>query len=61
MGLISLVLVLAIVGFIVWLIVAYIPMPPPFKIVIYVIVAVVLLLFLMRVLGVADIPVPRIR
>jgi predicted membrane channel-forming protein YqfA (hemolysin III family) len=53
---ISLIIVLALVGFIVYLITTYIPMPPVFKTVIYVIVAIVLILYLMRVLGIADVP-----
>lgn len=57
MGLIELVLVLAVVGFIVWLITTKIPMNDTFKIVIYVVVAIVLVLFLMRVFGFHDIPV----
>ena len=57
---IALILVLALVGFLVYLITTYIPMPQPFKLVIYVIVAVVLILYLMRVFGIADIPVPRV-
>ncbi len=56
---IELILVLALVGFIVFLITKYIPMPEPFKMVIYVIVAVVLILYVMRVLNIADIPLPR--
>ena len=53
---ISLILTLALVGLIVYLITTYIPMPAIFKTVIYVIVAVVLIIYLMRVLGIADIP-----
>ena len=57
MGLIGLILVLALVGFIVYLITTYIPMPQPIKLTIYVIVAVVLIFYLMRVFGIADIPI----
>lgn len=57
MGLITLVLLLALVGFIVWAVTTYIPMPQPFKIGIYVLVVVVLVLYLMRVLGIPDIPI----
>lgn len=53
---ITLILTLALVGFVVWAITTYIPMPPLFKTVIIVIVAVLLLLYVMRVLGIADIP-----
>jgi len=53
---ITLILTLAVVGFLVWLIVTYIPMPDIFKKVIIVIVAIVLILYVLRLLGVADIP-----
>lgn len=56
---IELILTLALVGFIVWLIITYIPMPQPFKTIIIVIVAVFLILYVMRVLGIGDIPLPR--
>lgn len=58
---ITLVLVLALLGFIVYLITTYIPMPPVFKTAIYVIVAIVVILYVMRVLGIGDIPIPRVR
>jgi predicted membrane channel-forming protein YqfA (hemolysin III family) len=54
---IALIITLALVGLIVYLITTYIPMPPIFKTVIYVIVAVVLILYLMKVLGIGDIPI----
>lgn len=50
-GLVHLILVIALVGLIVWLIVTYIPMPPIFKTVIYVICAIALILFLLRYVG----------
>jgi len=56
---ISLILTLAVVGFILYLIETYIPMPQPFKYVIYVVVVIVLILYLMRVFGIADIPIGR--
>lgn len=54
-----LILTLAIIGFVVYLITTYVPMPPIFKTIIYVIVAIILILYLMRVFGIADIPIPR--
>jgi hypothetical protein len=48
MDLIILVLGIALVGFIVWGITTYIPMPPIFKTIIYILCAVVLLLFVIR-------------
>jgi predicted membrane channel-forming protein YqfA (hemolysin III family) len=58
---VMLILTLALIGFVVYLITTYIPMPAPFKTVIYVIVAVVLILYLMSVFGISDIPIPRAR
>ncbi len=57
----SLILTLAVVGFIVYLIVTYIPMPDAFKSVIIAIVVICLLIWLLGVLGVADLPVPKLR
>lgn len=58
---IGLVLTLALLGLIVYLITTYIPMPSIFKTAIYVIVAVVLILYLMRVFGISDVPIPSLR
>jgi hypothetical protein len=58
---ISLIFTLALIGLIVYLITTYIPMPAIFQTIIYVIVAVVLIIYLMRVFGIGDIPVPHIR
>jgi hypothetical protein len=57
---IQLILLLALVGFIVFLLTTYIPMPPIFKTCIYVLVAVCLLLYLLQVFGVGDVPLPRL-
>ena len=59
MGLIELILILAVVGFILWLITSYIPMPAPFKTVIIVIVVIVLCIWLLRIAGIGDIPLRR--
>lgn len=61
MSLITLVLVLAIVGFLLWLIVTYIPMPEPFKKVIVVVVVIVLVLYLLQLFGIVGPSVPRLR
>jgi hypothetical protein len=55
-----LLLVLVIVGVCLYLVESYIPMSPPIKTVIRVVVVIVLILFLLRVFGVADMPVPRL-
>ena len=57
---ISLILGLALVGFVVWLIVTYIPMADPIKKVIIVIVVVVMVLYVMRMLGIGDMPLPKL-
>lgn len=51
MDLIMLVLVLAIIGFLVWLITTKIPMDPMFKLAIQIIVVVVIILYLIRRFG----------
>jgi len=48
MDLIMLVLVLALVGFLVYLITTYIPMPPVFKTAIQIVVVVAVILYLIR-------------
>lgn len=61
MPLISLILMLAIVGFLLWLIITYIPMPDPFKKVIIVIVVIVLVVYLLQLLGVVGPTVGHLR
>lgn len=53
---IGLILTLAVVGFIVWLIVTYIPMHAPVKTAIIVIAVILMILYVMRMLGIVDIP-----
>lgn len=53
---ISLILLLAITGFIVYLVTTYIPMPDVFKKVIIVVVVVVLLLYVLKLFGFQDVP-----
>jgi hypothetical protein len=48
MDLIMLILVLALVGFLVYLIITHIPMPPIFKVAIQIIVVVAIILFLIQ-------------
>jgi preprotein translocase subunit SecE len=47
-SLLTVLLVLAVFGLIVWLIVTYIPMPPPFKTVIVAVAAIVLIIWLVQ-------------
>lgn len=58
---IGLILTLAIIGFIVWLIVTYIPMPQVMKTAICVIVAICVIIYLLQVFGFTDLPVPRVK
>ncbi len=58
---IGLILTLALVGFLVWAIVTYIPMPDIFKKVIIIIVVVAMILWLLSIFGFTDIPVPHYR
>ena len=54
---ITLILMLALVGFLVYLIITYVPMPDIFKTAIVVIAVVVVILYLVRLFNV-DIPMP---
>lgn len=56
-GLLHTVLVIAVIGLIVWAITTWIPMPPMFKQIIYVVCAIFLILWLLRAVGVADIQI----
>lgn len=58
---IELLLVLVICGVALYLIEQYVPMSPPIKVVLRVIVVILLVLFLLRAFGIADIAVPRFR
>jgi len=55
---ISLIVALALVGFVVWVLTTQVPMPSIFKTGIWVITAVCVLFYLMRVLHIGDIPLP---
>ena len=55
---ISLVITLALVGFVVWAVTTYVPMPEAFRKAIVVVVVVLLVLYLIQVLGL-DVPLPR--
>ena len=58
---IELLIVLVIVGVCLYLIENFVPMSPPIKTVLRVVVVLLLVLFLLRAFGVADLPVPRLR
>jgi hypothetical protein len=58
MDLITFAITVALVGFVVWLLVTYVPMPPPIRTALVVIVALVLVLWAVRVfVG----PIPSVR
>jgi predicted membrane channel-forming protein YqfA (hemolysin III family) len=56
---ISLILGIALIGLVVYLITTFIPMPAPFKTIIYVIAVVILVLYLVQAFGFVDLPLPR--
>jgi len=58
---IQLFLMIAVVGFIVWLITTYIPMPPPFKTGIVVLSVIIVLLYVLYALGFSDVPIRPLR
>jgi hypothetical protein len=60
MDLISLVLYLAVAGFLVWLIVTYIPMPDPIKQTIIVLVVICMVVLIIRILLPGVFTVPRL-
>lgn len=53
MDLIALVLVLALIGFVIWILTTYIPMPPPIKTAIIVVTAIVMVIWLLGRIGLA--------
>lgn len=56
----ELILMLALIGFVVYLVITYIPMPEPFKMGIIVIVVIVLVIYLVKMFGL-DFPLPSRR
>jgi len=60
---IGLILTLALIGLCLYLIETYIPMAPPFKLLIRIVVVVLVILWLINVFGLAryDLPLPHLR
>ncbi len=54
---ITLILTIALLGFLVWLVITYIPMPEIFKKAIVVLVVILIVLYLVRLFG-FDLPIP---
>ena len=57
MDIITFIIVLALVGLLLWLVVTYVPMPQPYRTAVIVLVVILIIVWALRVLGVA---VPRI-
>lgn len=57
----TLILGLALTGFLTYLVTTYIPMPDIFKKLIVVVVVIALIVFLLQLFGLANMPVPRLR
>ncbi len=60
MNLITLILELGLVGFILWLVTTYIPMPDVFKKTITVVIVVALILWVLNILGVGNVAIPTL-
>lgn len=58
---IGLLIVIVILGVILYLIENYVPMSPPIKTLLRVVVVLIIVLWLLQVLGVYDLPVTRLR
>lgn len=57
---ITLILVLAVIGFLAYLVTTYIPMEPVIKTTLVVIVVICMVVYVLKMLGVGDIPVPKL-
>ena len=57
----TLIITLALVGFILYLVETYIPMSPPFKLIIRVVVAIALIYWLLSGLGISGLPPLHLR
>ena len=60
MGLLELIIILALVGFVAWIVLQLIPMPAPFPKIIVAVACLLALLIVLRAIG-FDLPVPRVR
>ena len=58
---ISLIVFLALVGFATYAVITYVPMPEIFRTGILIIVAICVVLYVMKVFGIVDLPVPQVR
>jgi hypothetical protein len=58
---ISLLVVIIIVGVIVWFVNTYVPMPPAFKTLVYIVAGIFVLLYVLSAFGLIDAGMPRLR
>lgn len=58
---IQLIILLAVFGFLLYLLNTYVPMAPPFKAIINFVVVLILILYLLNVFGIGGPPLPRLR
>lgn len=63
MGILSLLIIIVVIGIAVWLINAYIPLPPPFKKLILIVGIIAAILIVLNAFGVLnmDVGIPKIR
>jgi len=58
---IGVLIVLIVIGVLLYLVEVYIPMAPPIKLILRVVVVLFVALWLLKIFGVLDVPVPRVR
>jgi hypothetical protein len=58
---ISLIVTLVLLGVLLWAIETYVPMAPPIKMLIRVVVVIIVVLWLLKIFGVMDMPIPTVR
>jgi hypothetical protein len=58
---ITLLVVIIIVGVIVWFVNTYVPMPPAFKALVYIVAGIFVLLYVLNAFGLVDSGVPKLR
>ncbi len=63
MGIIEFILICAVLGFVAWLLITYVPMPAPIQTIIIIAVCIVIIVLLLNALGIMgyDRPIPRLR
>jgi len=57
---IGLILTLVVLGLCLYLVETYIPMSPPIKMIIRIVVVIFLVLWLLRIFGISDVAIPRL-